>query len=590
MLKTITLENYRCYKKHEIEFKDLSIVVGKNNAGKSTLIEALRILHIVINRYQFLKYSEIPDWLDDIPISQKGVSPSLAGYEFVFENLFHKYGMPPSKITATFLDNSSILIYLGREGKIHAVLFDSSGNVVKSKGKAQEFEFSKINILPQITPLLRKEEVLNIDYIKRNLSSNLSSSHFRNQINVFPEYFDKFRDLAQKSWSGLRILSIDNETTSEGENELSLMVKDNGFVAEVAWMGHGLQMWLQLMWFLARTESNETIILDEPDVYMHPDLQRRLIRLLKNNYNQVIIATHSIEIISEVDPENILVINRNKPNSFYTSSFPAVQKIINNMGSINNLQLTKLWSSKKLLSVEGNDIKYIKQIQNKIFADSNDPFDTIPNMEIGGWGGWNYVIGSKMLLKNAGDENIVSYCILDSDYHLEEEIEQRYIEAKQKGVQLHIWNKKEIENYFIIPDAIFRLIKNNSSRANHLTLDIIKDKIDEIAESFCEDLMDGYSTQHISLNKGYSSGPGNKFARNTLKEIRLANQLLSKISGKNLISQLSTWSQKLFGYSISIPKIINEMKFTEIDSELYDVIHKIEKCLPFDTRINFKVV
>ena len=44
------------------------------------------------------------------------------------------------------------------------------------------------------------------------------------------------------------------------------------------------------------------LVLDEPDVYMHPDLQRRLIRFLLRRDQQVIVATHSIEMMSEVEP------------------------------------------------------------------------------------------------------------------------------------------------------------------------------------------------------------------------------------------------------------------------------------------------
>lgn len=68
-------------------------------------------------------------------------------------------------------------------------------------------------------------------------------------------------------------------------------------MAEVALMGHGLQMWLQTMWFLCRSSPTATVVLDEPDVYMHPDLQRRLVRLVRGRYPQIIIATHSVEIV-----------------------------------------------------------------------------------------------------------------------------------------------------------------------------------------------------------------------------------------------------------------------------------------------------
>ena len=72
-------------------------------------------------------------------------------------------------------------------------------------------------------------------------------------------------------------------------------------------------------------------------------------------------------------------------------------------------------------------------------------------MEIGGWGGWKYAIGSKLFLQNATGDEIRIYCILDSDYHTLAEIQFRLEEARKHQVELHIWQKKEIENYLLIP-------------------------------------------------------------------------------------------------------------------------------------------
>ena len=44
---------------------------------------------------------------------------------------------------------------------------------------------------------------------------------------------------------------------------LFLHVRNEEFVGEVAKMGHGLQMWLQTMWFLTRARDASTLILDE---------------------------------------------------------------------------------------------------------------------------------------------------------------------------------------------------------------------------------------------------------------------------------------------------------------------------------------
>jgi hypothetical protein len=580
MLETLVLQNYRCYEHHTVDFRNLTVVVGKNNAGKSTIIEALRLVQIVISRYRALAYNQAPAWTG-LGKSERGCSPSLQGYDFVPENLFHKYGEEPSIISAMFAGKSKIVIYIGNNFSIHSLLKNNKGESIDSKAKAANFLFDNLNILPQVSPRLRNEKILNIDYVKRFLSSNLASLHFRNQIAVFGHYYERFKILAERNWTGLRVRNLEGNSGVPG-SELGLMIQDDGFVAEVAWMGHGLQMWLQTMWFLARTESSSTIILDEPDVYMHPDLQRRLIRMLKGQYNQVIIATHSVEIMSEVEPDNILVIDRSKPRSVYASNFPAVQRVIDSIGSVHNLQLAKLWSSKKILIVEGKDVKILKRVHNKIFSNSEEPFDTIPRMEIGGWGGWSYAIGSKMLLKNAGDENITAYCIFDSDYHLPEEIAARYSEAVEKGVQIHIWSKKEIENYFIIPSAIYRIILNSATKSDLVTLEAVKDKVKEIVEGYWDVVMDNYSSSYLKFNRGKDLVTANKYSRDLLRQIKMDGKMQDRVSGKEVIASLSNWSKLTYGVSLTMHQLVQEIEVHEYDLEFIRVIEKIERCQLFN--------
>ena len=141
-----------------------------------------------------------------------------------------------------------------------------------------------------------------------------------------------FKFIAETTWKGLGINELIDQNGIDGE--LLLMVRDNNFTAEIGWMGHGLQMWLQTMWFISKCDENSTVILDEPDVYMHADLQRRLIRFIKGKFNQIIIATHSVEIMAEVEAENILPVDSSKKKLTYANKTPIVQKIIDEIGSI----------------------------------------------------------------------------------------------------------------------------------------------------------------------------------------------------------------------------------------------------------------
>jgi predicted ATP-binding protein involved in virulence len=91
MLKSIRFSNYRCFDDHELPINPETIIVGKNNAGKSTIIEGLRLLAIITERYKNIPFKNIPEWLD-LPLSHRGASVGLGKLNISWENIFHHYG------------------------------------------------------------------------------------------------------------------------------------------------------------------------------------------------------------------------------------------------------------------------------------------------------------------------------------------------------------------------------------------------------------------------------------------------------------------------------------------------------------------
>jgi len=576
MLESIRYTNYRCFEDHELPINTETIIVGKNNAGKSTIVEGLRLVAIITERYKNIAFTKAPDWID-LPFSHRGVGVSLTGLNMSWQNIFHRYQDPPAKILATFTNGYKLTVHIGQNKKTHAVIQKSNNHVIGDKGQAKTAKLPKLSVLPQISPLQKEENILSTDYVKANLSSHLSSNHFRNQLSIFyNEYFEEFKSLAEESWPGLQIIGLEGRGNLP-EEPIELMVRDGDFVAEVGWMGHGLQMWLQTMWFITRSKDSETIILDEPDVYMHPDLQRKLLRFIRGRNPQSIIATHSTEILAETKPNNILIIERSKKKSSFSTDLPAVQKILEEIGSAQNLHLTRLWSAGKLLLVEGKDIKFLKHFQNLLFPETQLPFDVIPNMPIGGWSGWPYAIGSAMLLTNAFGEKISTYCILDSDYYLHDTIQERYEEAKKKNVSLHIWKKKEIENYLIIPSVIERII-SQKTKSNYPSVIEIEKKIIEITQELKEETIDCFSQEFYNKERSKGIAAANKKARELVEASWKTNpERLSVISGKKTISKLSSWATINYGVSFSVNALLHEIKLHEVEKEIIAVIRAIEK-------------
>ncbi|PWT79779.1 MAG: ATP-dependent endonuclease, partial [Acidobacteria bacterium] len=346
------------------------------------------------------------------------------------QSIFYGYGDPPARIRATFFSGEVVEVRIDENEIVGSCDRTAAKHSLASR-------LARVSISPQVAPVQREERLLTPDYVKSALSSSLAPSHFRNQLYIFPDFFKRFKEVASETWPGLRIRELRADGAAP-KTILSLLVEDFHFPAEIAWMGHGLQMWLQTMWFLTRAADHETVILDEPDVYMHADLQRRLVRYIRAGHKQVVIATHSSEIMAEVTPENILVIDRSRSSSKFASSLPIVQKVLSGVGSIHNLQLSRLWNAHRFLMVEGDDIGLLKSLQNSLLPKSKIPIDTVPSRSIGGWGGWPYAVGSEMFLENAAGEGIVTYCILDSDYHTQQEVDERLQEAKTRNISLHI--------------------------------------------------------------------------------------------------------------------------------------------------------
>lgn len=120
MLDRLEIENFRGFSQHSLPFSALTVIVGKNNAGKSTVVEALRLISLVTERYRNLTYREPPAWSGS-PRRTFGVSPSLRNLEINFDSIFHQYGEPPAKIKAEFKNGESVTVYLESEDRVFAV-------------------------------------------------------------------------------------------------------------------------------------------------------------------------------------------------------------------------------------------------------------------------------------------------------------------------------------------------------------------------------------------------------------------------------------------------------------------------------------
>ncbi len=567
MLNKVEFENYRCFKKSSLDLRNIAIIVGKNNAGKSTIVEALRLIAAAGKKSKTAIYKAPPKSFG-LPMTDYGFSIDSSKLKIDLRSIIHFYDTENCAIIrAYFEDSSKINLYVNTE-QIYAVITAPDGSIISRKTQAQRLILDRIDILPQIGLIKENEKLLTEETVKADKDTYLSSRHFRNELLLFKkDYFGDFTSIAQSTWPGLRIL--DFQYNRNEEDYITLLVQDDGFPSEIGLMGSGLQMWLQIIWFIARCAGSNTIILDEPDVYMHPDMQRKILDIVINRFHQVIIATHSVEIISTVETNKIVTIDKSAQKMKYANSSKAVQQIIDGIGSVHNLALVRLANSKKCLFVEGKDIKILTKLKEKLNINTQQPLDTLPCIPLGGASKLNEAFGASRLFYEETKGNVDCFCILDRDYFPDEYINGQMKAAKDAHLNLHIWSKKEIENYLLVPKAIFRVVNKPESEYT-----IFLEKFEILINTQKEETILQFANQ-LQNQDGKKKDLGSYF-----KEASIAvnaswhnlNSKLSIIGGKSAIKLINQWVRSEYHKHCSLGKIINAIHSDEIDAEMVEVL------------------
>ena len=573
MLKKITFSNFKCFEKSELTFRDLTIIVGQNNAGKSSIIEALRLIslagRIAVNTNQYIA----PPKELDLPSSHYGFHLNTKRLKIDPNVLVFYYSEDvPAIITAIFANKSKIVIYI-KSGEVFACIIDTEGNNIRTKTKAKHCQFNTISILPQIGLIKEHEKLLDPSTINSDKDSYLTSRHFRNELYLNKsECFSMFKKLAEETWNGLR---VDEPEYKFPYEEISLLVRDANFTSEIGLMGSGIQMWLQVVWFICRSSEAETIIFDEPDVYMHPDLQRKILALLKNRFPQIIIATHSVEIITSVEPGSIVAVNKNTRKMKYADDGNAVQNVIDSIGGVHNLALLRITQRRKCVFVEGNDLKLYAKLAQILGREDQCDLQALPCVSLGGFSRLNEAFGAANLFFRESSGQIGTICILDHDYYPEAYLDKLRLDSEKNHLKLHILNKKEIENFFIAPSALFRLSKQPISQEKQFLSEYEK-MVDEFKDKVFDRTLGKMLEFYRPDGKDYTTVSA--LAREYVKSHwTTLDEKIGMVSGKELLSQTNAWMQEQYKKHCSLTSIANILTEEEIDPQIVEILDELQK-------------
>lgn len=438
-IERLILENFGPFQNYELEFPTEEgvslLLVGKNNEGKSTILRALKILYDstkVIGKAKYrLSINDEPYY----SLLKQDVGDIRIG------RLIYNYGDEVSKIIGVFSNNFQITAFLDSHRDV--IYADYSGRYPSDINSIMGF-------IPPLGPITEHEEVLsNINYLKANINTSLAPRHLRNYYYqlLSPEQFQLVKKIVNSSWIDVELDSFDLIIE---QNQLECFYKENGILREISWAGQGLQVWFQIITHLVLLLDRQIIILDEPEVNLHPEKQNELISIIRQYHNgSVIIATHSIELMNNVNISHIINTkkNQNKPSIKITTDRKYLEEVRANIGSNFNFVASQFEEVNNIVFTENvSDYAIISELLGEEFTSNSF------NIPLYGFQQYYKSKYFKEAYEILLGKKVNCLVILDRDYYPDEYLSYIEHELNESNINVIFTDGKEIENYFIHPD------------------------------------------------------------------------------------------------------------------------------------------
>ena len=569
MLKQLRLVNFRSFRTFTISFGEGAYLVGPNNAGKSTILTALRTADVLLRFAQrrnptlrrehggrnFIAY---PIILSEFPALEQSVH-----YEFDngTEARFELTWQSGARLVAVWPE------VLEDEPPENFFYLEKKPGLQPRDVTSVRSTFAPLGVIPILTPVDVEEPRLTDAYVITSIPTRLSSRHFRNQLRLMKEAgeFDEFRHFMSSWLDDIEFAYFDHHPDERGDSILDVYYREQGsrVARELVWAGDGIQVWLQILYHVYRTRGRDTLILDEPEVYLHPDLQRRLVYLLEDTGRQTIVATHSSEIAAEADPKMVTIIEKTRRHARRTHKESDLERLSAALGTAFNLRLARALRSKVALFVEGDDMTVLRRFAKTLGLTSLVAGTRVTIIPLKGYSRWDQVSPFAWLCQNLLPEALTIFVVLDHDYRPKQTSEQIETNFAAQGITAHVWDRKELENYLLTPRVI--------SSISGSPLEKVIEFLDEITLAMEDDVFGKMLFERTKIEKSaerHESSVTADFKREfdslwTDRQFRLdscpAKDVISGLNTKLSENGYRTVSRRSLAYNHRVGDIAQEM-------------------------------
>ena len=581
-VKSLRIQNFKSFSDFKIDFGDINVLVGINNAGKSTVL---------------LGVTACFNFLAELIKERKklGNKASRAAVDIEYLNLphvkdaWHKKKQRgqggkiiPVIFSIEFSSGIKFEIYLRQfYGQPHISIQNSEIDV--SREDIMKILESNPILVPGFVGALVVEEYVTSQSVNRIIKTGRHTEVLRNVLLKLQKSSPRRFTILDKILEERFGIKLSNISFDEKVDEfVTTDYKEKDTELDIVMGGSGFLQFLQLLTFILSEQSN-IVLLDEPDAHLHPSLQKILISVLaelsKKESIQFIIATHSKEIVNQTDPRKIIFIDNENTEGKHLSSTPEIIDVLGKLGSIDHIDLALLLQTKKCLFLEGNDFKILHQFANILKIGAFHGNKQVVPIRRGGENNDRYY-DDLTVFRNFIGSDLKGYSIIDRDYKSDDLAADIIKKSQQKQVKTHVWNLHELENYLLIPEIIERIVNRKIDLKYHEPISNVKELIIESADEIRRNIEDSMSDVLIHRSRYEGSIIEASTANKQAREIVASNwnewdKLIKMIPGKDILTTLKSKIQNKYNVSFSNFELAQDIQKNEIPSEIRDVLIEI---------------
>ena len=304
-IKNLHIKEFKGLRDISINFEkndeplDLVILAGSNGSGKTRILESI------------LDYFNIV-----LVVPEEAQNKIELFFESMEEKCIDKLGHELSFMYCLKFGSKEKKISVGSVGARYLDIKKELNILPKIIYAPAEMNFKKMDMAS--TTLIQEYNFINI--VNTNLVKDIPSYIATKIISaIFKNKNEKVGDVQKKVFDEINeifeILDIDvkiEDISQDGRN-IPIFTNSAGDKFDINELSSGeKQLFLRTLAIRMLNPENSIILIDEPELSLHPKWQQRIVDVYRKigKNNQIIIATHSPHILGSVKKENIMLLDK----------------------------------------------------------------------------------------------------------------------------------------------------------------------------------------------------------------------------------------------------------------------------------------